>query len=128
MPSRRDVLIAAAGVSAAAFVRPLSSVFAAVSQPMTPANFKVPKGACDCHTHIFDPQRFPFAATRTYTPDPATVPELKEMHRKLHIDRTVIVQASVYGTDNAVTIDAVKQLGSASRGVAVIDEHTPKTA
>src|SRR2546423_9826005 len=117
MPSRRDVLIAAAGVSAAAFVRPLSSVFAAASQPTTPVNSKVPKGACDCHTHIFDPQRFPFAPARTYTPEPAMVPELEEMHRKLHIDRVVIVQASVYGIDNAVTLSALKQLGSRARGV-----------
>jgi predicted TIM-barrel fold metal-dependent hydrolase len=128
MPSRRHILFTGGAAAAVALLRPMNSLFASASQPATPVSFAVPHGACDCHTHIFDPQRFPFAATRTYTPDPATVPELKEMHRKLHIDRTVIVQASVYGTDNAVTIDAVKQLGSASRGVAVIDEHTPKTA
>ena len=127
MPSRRDIL-ATAAISAAAFFRPVTSLFAAAAQPATPVNFKVPEGACDCHVHVFDPQRFPFFSGRTYTPEPATVAELKEMHRKLRIDRVVIVQASVYGTDNAVTLDALKQLGSNARGVAVIDEHTPNRA
>jgi predicted TIM-barrel fold metal-dependent hydrolase len=128
MPSRRDILTAAGAISTAAFFRPMTSLFAAAAQPATPVDFKVPKGACDCHVHVFDPQRFPFFSGRTYTPEPATVAELKEMHRKLRIDRVVIVQASVYGGDNAVTLDALKQLGSNARGVAVIDEHTPNTA
>jgi len=123
MPSRRDILIAAT----AALMRPVTSLFASASQPTTPPDFAVPKGACDCHTHVFDP-RFPFAATRSYTPEPATVPEMRRLHRALHIERVVVVQPSVYGTDNSCTLDALKQLGQGSRGVAVIDESTPKTA
>ena len=123
MPSRRDILVAA---GAAAFMRPVTSLFAAAAQPATPVNFAVPKGACDCHTHVFDP-RFSFAATRTYTPESATVPEMRELHRKLHTDRVVIVQPSVYGTDNSCTLDAMKRLGKRARGVAVIDEKITKT-
>ena len=127
MPSRRDVLIAAAAASAATFMRSVTPLFAAAPQPATAVNFTVPKGACDCHTHIFDPH-FPFATTRTYTPEPATVPEMRELHRKLHTERVVIVQPSVFGTDNSCTLDAMKQLGKNARGVAVIDEKTTKTA
>jgi predicted TIM-barrel fold metal-dependent hydrolase len=91
--------------------------------------FDLPAGSCDCHTHIFgDPRRFPFATGRVYTPEPASVAEMRALHRALHMDRVVIVQPSVYGTDNACTLDAVQRLGSRARAVAVIDEHTPPTA
>ena len=102
---------------------------AAPAQPATPVNFDVPAGACDCHTHIFgDPGRFTFAPTRTYTPEPASVDELRRLHRALRVGRVVIVQPSVYGTDNACTVDALRQLGANARGVAVIDDATPDAA
>jgi predicted TIM-barrel fold metal-dependent hydrolase len=123
--SRRDLLIRASAAGAANLLRPVTDAFAAASQPNTPVNFKVPPGACDCHVHIFgDPQRFPFAPTRTYTPEAATVDELRNVHRALHLDRVVVIQASVYGTDNSCTLDAIKQLGPRARGIAVIDEKT----
>jgi predicted TIM-barrel fold metal-dependent hydrolase len=87
----------------------------------TPVEFDVPERACDCHVHVFgDPSRFPFAASRTYTPEPASVTELLAMHRTLHISRAVIVQPSVYGTDNFCSLDAMKQYGSEARGIAVL--------
>jgi hypothetical protein len=47
--------------------------------------FEIPAGACDCHFHIFDdPQRFPFWAGRTYTPEMATVSDCIALHRALH--------------------------------------------
>lgn len=106
--------------------QPTDRVAGSASQPGTPVNFDVPHGACDCHVHIFgDPRRFPFSPSRTYTPEQASVAELQTMHRALHIDRVVIVTPSVYGTDNSCTLDAVKQLGTSARAIAVIDEHTP---
>jgi predicted TIM-barrel fold metal-dependent hydrolase len=104
-------------------------MLASVSQPATPLNFDVPARACDCHVHVFgDPQRFPFSSSRTYTPEPASVEEMRLLHRALHTDRVVIVNPSVYGTDNSCTLDAVKQLGSSARAVAVIDDKTPEAA
>jgi predicted TIM-barrel fold metal-dependent hydrolase len=49
---------------------------------------------------------------------------MRTLHRALHLDRVVIVQPSIYGTDNACTLDAVRQLGSRARAVAVIDDQT----
>lgn len=99
------------------------------AQPATPVRFKVPDGACDCHTHVFgDPARFPFAAARTYTPEAALVAEMRKLHRALRTSRVVIVQPSVYGTDNACTLDAIRQLAPDARGVAVIDDRTPDSA
>jgi predicted TIM-barrel fold metal-dependent hydrolase len=87
--------------------------------------FKVPRGACDCHTHVFgDPQRFAFWSGRTYTPETATVTETRALHRALHVERIVIVNSLVYGTDNSCMVDALRQLGHRARGVALIDEHT----
>ena len=129
MPSRRDILIAAATAGAAALVRPFASVLAAAPQPGTPVKFSVPKDACDCHTHIFgDPQRFPYAASRVYTPEPATIDEMRNLHRFLRTDRVVIVHPSVYGTDNSCTLDAIKQLAPNARAIAVIDDKTPDSA
>jgi predicted TIM-barrel fold metal-dependent hydrolase len=128
MISRRNLLVGAAAVGASVFGRRAPSVLAIASQPVTPVRFEVPSGACDCHTHIFgDSRRFPFAAGRTYTPEGASIGEMRGLHRALHTDRVVIVQPSVYGTDNACTLDAIRQLGTSARGVAVIDEKTPET-
>ena len=34
--------------------------------------FALPRGACDCHCHVFGPAaRFPYAEPRSYTPDDA---------------------------------------------------------
>jgi len=129
MISRREVLVGAAAAGAAMVTGRAAAVLAKASQPVTPVNFDVPPGACDCHTHIFgDPARFPFAPTRGYTPEGASVEEVDAMHRALHVQRVVIVQPSVYGTDNACTLDAVRRLGPAARGVAVIDENTADSA
>lgn len=92
----------------------------------TPVNFAVPAGACDCHTHVYlDPQKYPMAASRKYTPPPATTEELLALQKFLHFDRVVIVQPSNYGTDNRATLDGVKFLGPArARAVVGIDETT----
>ena len=88
-------------------------------------NFDVPPGACDCHVHVFgDPKKYPFFAGRTYTPETASVDELRQLLAALRLERVVIVQPSVYGTDNSCTLDGMRALGSRARGVAVIDDKT----
>jgi predicted TIM-barrel fold metal-dependent hydrolase len=81
----------------------------------------VPRGACDCHTHVFGPPaQFPFAAERSYTPGAASLEALLALQADLHLERVVIVHPSVYGTDNACTVDALHRLEGRGRGVAVI--------
>jgi predicted TIM-barrel fold metal-dependent hydrolase len=95
----------------------------------TAVNFDIPAGACDCHVHVFaDPAQFPFATDRVYTPPAASVEALLDLQRALRLERVVIVQPSVYGTDNAATLDALRRIGRNARGVAVIDKSTPPTA
>src|SRR5271154_826582 len=94
---------------------------------ITPVNFDVPAGACDCHTHIHgDPAKFPFYAGRVYTPELASPEEMAALHKALHIERVVIVTPSVYGPDNSATLFGMSARGAAARGVAVIDGKTPE--
>ena len=129
MFSRREVLLGGAMAGAAGLLRGIVTLSAKASQPSTKINFDVPAGACDCHVHMFgDPQRYPFFPGRVYTPETTSIAELRALHTALHIERVIVVQPSVYGTDNACTLDAVRQLGSRARGVAVIDANTPDAA
>ena len=85
----------------------------------------IPAHACDCHTHIFgDSRQFPFSPNRRYTPGTALPEEMAALHRKLHMERVVIVTPSVYGTDNSATLYGLKVRGPSARGVAVIDDKT----
>jgi predicted TIM-barrel fold metal-dependent hydrolase len=98
---------------------------AKASQPRTMVDFAVPKGACDCHTHIFgDTKNFPLWAGRAYTPPSALPREMSALHKTLRVDRVVIVTPSVYGTDNAATVYGLKARRGTSRGIAVIDDRT----
>ena len=126
MLSRRGFLT---GIAAAGLAPSLRLVISAgTAHSITPVRFDVPEGACDCHVHVFgDASRFPFAASRTYTPEAASAAELLAMHRALHISRVVIVQPSVYGTDNSCALDAMKQYGSGARGIAVLPSAIPST-
>jgi len=95
------------------------------AESITPVNFDVPAGACDCHTHIHgDPAKFPFFAGRVYTPELASPEEMSALHKALHIQRVVIVTPSVYGPDNSPTLFGMKARGADARGVAVIDDKT----
>jgi len=88
-------------------------------------DFPVPKGACDCHTHVFGPNvLFPFDPARKYTPGEASSVELIALHRALGIDRVVIVHPSPYGSDNRATLAGMRSYGRGARGVAVIDANT----
>lgn len=91
----------------------------------TRPNVRVPKGACDCHMHVFGPlDRYPPAVRRSYTPREASLADYRKMASILGLERIVFVQASAYGADNSCMLDALATAGKNSRGVAVIDETT----
>ncbi|MBV1789467.1 amidohydrolase family protein [Marinobacterium sp. D7] len=87
--------------------------------------FDVPDGACDTHAHVFGPEpRYPYTLNRTYTPPDAPVGAYLHLHRRLGISRGVLVQPSVYGTDNRLQMDALAYLrgqGLEYKGIAVLD-------
>lgn len=128
MVTRRDLL--KAGAAAGAVASGLTRAFAAMPMPTTAVDFDVPRGACDCHVHVFpDPTEFPFSPSRGYTPPTATPKELLGLQEFLHLDRVVIVTPSVYATDNRATLAGMRELGpQRARGIAVIDDKTPAEA
>ncbi|GAA4325189.1 amidohydrolase family protein [Pigmentiphaga soli] len=84
--------------------------------------FPMPQGACDCHNHVVGTQAdYPMDPHRVYTAGPASVDALMAHRAQLGIARTVLVQASFYGTDNRCMLDGLARLGASGRGVAVLD-------
>ena len=86
--------------------------------------FRLPPGACDCHAHVFGPQsRYPYLPNAGYIPPDALPGDYVRMLRTLGCERAVLVQPSVYGTDNTAMLDAMRSGVFSFRGVAVVDEH-----
>ena len=88
--------------------------------------FRAPPGACDCHAHVFGPSsEFPYVEQRSFTPPDALVDTYLRMLDTIGVDRAVLVQGSVHGTDNSLVARAVSSSPNRLRGVAVIgpDSH-----
>jgi predicted TIM-barrel fold metal-dependent hydrolase len=88
--------------------------------------FLAPAGAVDCHHHVYD-GRFALVPDAAYRPGDATASDYRAFRERLGLARSVVIQPSVYGTDNACTLDALRQLGQAC-GVAVIAGDEPREA
>ena len=83
----------------------------------------LPAGACDCHTHVIgDTANYPMVQQRHYTPAAAPHEALLAHLKRNGLQRVVIVQPSVYGTDNRCLLDSLARLQGAGRGIAVLDE------
>jgi predicted TIM-barrel fold metal-dependent hydrolase len=79
------------------------------------------RGACDCHAHVCGPERrYPYAAGRLYTPEDALPADYRRMLDSLGLERGVLVQPSIYGTDNRALLDALATDPGRLRGVAVV--------
>lgn len=79
----------------------------------------LPEDACDSHMHIFDPRFAPSPHWQRQPPH-ADVAAYRRLQQRLGTSRTVVVNPSSYGVNNACTLDALAQLGERSRGVAVV--------
>ena len=85
--------------------------------------FKLPPGATDAHCHVFGPAaKFPYAPGRRYTPEDAPKEMLRALHDHLGVERSVIVQASCHGADNAAMLDCIASDPKRYRGVAIVDD------
>lgn len=85
-----------------------------------------PTGACDCHMHVYGPAaRFPYAPSIKAPPADVPLETYLGLRQHLGLSRTVFVQPSAYGTDNACVLDAIAQTAPNGRGIAVIDPAAP---
>jgi 2-pyrone-4,6-dicarboxylate lactonase len=93
--------------------------------PRIPA-YRPPPGATDCHAHIFGPpERFPYSADRSYTPEPCTAEQYDALLATIGFTRAAVVQGGAHGSDNRVTLDAIARHRDTFRGVAVIPSGLP---
>ena len=84
-----------------------------------------PEGSVDCHAHVCGPaDQYPYAQERIYTPPDATLESYQALLKMLKVDRAVLVQPSVYGTDNRAMLAALKSNPEQFRGVAVISSNS----
>lgn len=100
--------------------------------PRPPASprCKPPAGSWDTHFHVLGPQqRFPYAASRKYTPPDAPLERLLRVHQVLGIERGLVVHANTHGFDNAVDLDATARSGGRYFAVVRLDGRcTPESA
>ena len=106
------------GKSDSAAEAPLCAAFD--SKPRKP-QITLPPLACDSHAHVCGPQsRYSFYSKRTFTPPDSLLSDYQQMLKTLGVERAVLVQPSVYGTDNTAMLDAMKAGGPNFRGVAAL--------
>lgn len=94
---------------------------APANDEVSPPDFDVPFGAVDTHAHVIsgDPDH-PMVDARSYTPPPAPEDRYLAMLDALGMTYGVLVQISVYGTDNRCMLDALQRNPNRLRGVAVV--------
>lgn len=94
---------------------------AAAQEQSEPTTFLVPSGAVDTHAHVISgAPAHALVSNRSYTPPPAPEPQYLAMLDALGIARGVLVQISVYGTDNSCMLDTLRRHPDRLRGVAVV--------
>lgn len=94
---------------------------------VTAPDFVMPKGACDCHVHVFGPiERYPYAKDRAYTPMDALPSDGESVLNQIGFERAVLIQPSVYGSDNRCLLNAIDELSVQSRGIVVVKPETDR--
>jgi predicted TIM-barrel fold metal-dependent hydrolase len=123
--SRRNFL-AATGATAVATVLGVIGPTPSHAQQEVPNSsgtalpkLKAPEGATDCHMHVYDP-RFQQHSPGRANPKDATVRDYRLLQERVGTSRVVVVTPRNYATDNLVTLDALAQLGTSARGIAVV--------
>src|SRR6476620_5206907 len=85
--------------------------------------FEEPK--IDCHNHIFDPARFPYAADTHYRPsgqESGSADLFMAVMDAYGVRRALVVGPnSGYGTDNRCLLDAIARSAGRLKGIAVVD-------
>jgi predicted TIM-barrel fold metal-dependent hydrolase len=84
--------------------------------------FSEPK--IDCHVHVLDPARFPYAADTHYRPagqETGTAAQLLQLMDAYGTQYALIVGPnSGYGLDNRCLLDAIARSGGRCKGIAVV--------
>jgi D-galactarolactone isomerase len=79
----------------------------------------VPAGACDTHIHIYD-RAVPSAPGGPPLPGHFPLAAYRALQARLGLERVIVVQPNAYQDDNRVTLEAIRALGAAAKGVGVV--------
>jgi predicted TIM-barrel fold metal-dependent hydrolase len=75
--------------------------------------------------HVVEPNRFPVSPKAVYQPTTHTLEDALSFESMLGVENLVLVQPSIYGTDNSCLLAALSKLDpSRGRGVVVVDPDT----
>lgn len=86
-----------------------------------PPSFVVPFGAVDTHAHVVAAsEAYPMVPERSYTPPPAPEDKYLAMLDATGMTYGVLVQISVYGTDNRYLLETLRRHPDRLRGIAVV--------
>lgn len=86
-----------------------------------PPSFVVPFGAVDTHAHVVAASdTYPMVPERSYTPPPAPEDKYLAMLDATGMTYGVLVQISVYGTDNRYLLETLRRHPDRLRGIAVV--------
>jgi predicted TIM-barrel fold metal-dependent hydrolase len=84
----------------------------------------------DCHVHLLDPGRFPYAPQAWYAPITNEQSSARQLHHLLdayHVQHALLVGPnSGYDADNTCLLDAIAHGDGRFKGVAVVDNDTTK--
>jgi 2-pyrone-4,6-dicarboxylate lactonase len=81
----------------------------------------------DCHFHVIAPaDRFPMLPGRSYTPAPASLGDWQATMSPLGVTHGVVVQPSIYGTDNRVLMSALREGRGHLVGIAAVAADVDK--
>ena len=87
---------------------------------------RLPSNSCDAHLHVFgDPRLYPVANPHALYQPPAdcTFEAMQQLHAAMGIDRAVLVQPTIYGTDHRLLHDVLAAAPKGRyRGVAIVDD------
>ena len=98
--------------------------------PPAPVTAPLPTGACDAHVHMVAGPEFPLWDGRVENPAPGPdfegwLQKYRDHIAALGCTRGVLVHSILYGTDNRVTLAAVKRLGHGFKGVGLLPDGAP---
>jgi 2-pyrone-4,6-dicarboxylate lactonase len=87
---------------------------------------RLPRNTCDTHLHVFgDARAYPAANPQAlYTPpEDCTFAAMRALHEAMGVDRAVLVQPTIYGTDHRLLYDVLQNNSKKNyRGVAIVDD------
>jgi len=81
----------------------------------------LPKGATDCHIHLFDSSRYSAQPGGPPAPADALISHYEKVQNWLGLDRVVITQGNAYQKDNRCLLEGLDHFGDSARGIVAVD-------